>query len=92
MIFSSILLFGFGVEIFLAPGLFLPVAPWIGNDVGITCLGDGRHIWPNQEFDWSMDLFVNSLIELAQFIGMSVVLGYLVQIKIKGSKTLSEGQ
>ena len=70
------------VEIFLAPGLFLPAILGLVMMFGslIWAMAD---IWPNQEFDWTLDLFRVPLVELAQSIGMAVVLGYLV-IKIMG--------
>ena len=46
-------------------------------------------IWPNQEFDWTLDLFRVPLIELAQSIGMAVVLGYLA-IKIMGKTPMGK--
>ena len=70
------------VEIFLAPGLFLPAILGLVMML-VSLVWAMADIWPNQEFDWSMDLFRIPLIELAQSIGMSVVLGYLA-IKIMG--------
>ena len=70
------------VEIFLVPGLFITAILGLVMMFGslIWAMAD---IWPNQEFDWTLDLFRVPLIELAQSIGMAVVLGYLA-IKIIG--------
>ena len=46
-------------------------------------------IWPKLEFDWTLDLFRVPLIELAQSIGMAVVLGYLA-IKIMGKTPMGK--
>jgi membrane-bound serine protease (ClpP class) len=76
------------VEIFLAPGFFLPVILGLVMMFGslIWAMAD---IWPNQEFDWTLDLFRVPLIELAQSIGMAVVLGYLA-IKIMGKTPMGK--
>jgi membrane-bound serine protease (ClpP class) len=76
------------VEIFLAPGLFLPAILGLVMMFGslIWAMAD---IWPNQEFDWTLDLFRVPLVELAQSIGMAVVLGYLV-IKIMGKTPMGK--
>jgi membrane-bound serine protease (ClpP class) len=76
------------VEIFLAPGFFLPAILGLVMMFGslIWAMAD---IWPNQEFDWTLDLFRVPLIELAQSIGMAVVLGYLA-IKIMGKTPMGK--
>ena len=76
------------VEIFLSPGLFLPAILGLVMMIG-SLLWAMADIWPNQELDWTMDLFRIPLIELTQSIGMSVVLGYLA-IKIIGKTPIGK--
>ena len=76
------------VEIFLVPGLFITAILGLVMMFGslIWAMAD---IWPNQEFDWTLDLFRVPFIELAQSIGMAVVLGYLA-IKIIGKTPMGK--
>ena len=76
------------LEIFLSPGLFLPAILGLVMMFGslIWAMAD---IWPNQEFNWTMDLFRVPIIELSQSIGMAFVLGYLA-IKIIGKTPMGK--
>jgi len=70
------------VEIFLAPGLFLPALLGLILMIGslIWAMVD---IWPGQEIQWSIALFEAPLIELAKSLGLAFVLGYLA-VKVIG--------
>ena len=70
------------VEVFLAPGLFLPALLGLALMFGslIWAMVD---VWPGQEIDWSFALFRVPLVELAQSFGLAFILGYLA-IKIMG--------
>jgi membrane-bound serine protease (ClpP class) len=70
------------VEVFLAPGLFLPALLGLALMFGslIWAMVD---IWPGQEIQWSIALFEAPLIEFTKSLGLAFVLGYLV-VKIIG--------
>ena len=70
------------VEVFLAPGLFLPALLGLALMFGslIWAMVD---IWPGQEIQWSIALFEAPLVEFAKSLGLAFVLGYLV-VKIIG--------
>lgn len=64
------------VEVFLAPGLFLPAILGLLLMFGslIWAMVD---IWPGQEITWSLGLFREPLVELAKSVGLAFVIGYL---------------
>jgi len=70
------------VEVFLAPGLFLPALLGLALMFGslIWAMVD---IWPGQEIQWSIALFEAPLVEFAKSLGLAFVLGYLA-VKIIG--------
>jgi len=70
------------VEVFLAPGLFLPALLGLALMFGslIWAMVD---IWPGQEIQWSIALFEAPLVEFAKSLGLAFVLGYFV-VKIIG--------
>ena len=76
------------VEVFLAPGLFLPALLGLALMFGslIWAMVD---IWPGQEIDWSFALFRVPLFELAQSFGLAFILGYLA-IKIMGKTPIGK--
>ena len=76
------------VEVFLAPGLFLPALLGLALMFGslIWAMVD---IWPGQEIDWSFALFRVPLVELAQSFGLAFILGYLA-IKIMGKTPMGK--
>ena len=76
------------VEVFLAPGLFLPALLGLALMFGslIWAMVD---IWPGQEIDWSFALFRVPLVELAQSFGLAFILGYLA-IKIMGKTPIGK--
>ena len=76
------------VEVFLAPGLFLPALLGLALMFGslIWAMVD---VWPGQEIDWSFALFRVPLVELAQSFGLAFILGYLA-IKIMGKTPMGK--
>jgi len=76
------------VEVFLAPGLFLPALLGLALMFGslIWAMVD---IWPGQEIDWSFALFRVPLFELAQSFGLAFILGYLA-VKIMGKTPIGK--
>ena len=76
------------VEVFLAPGLFLPALLGLALMFGslIWAMVD---VWPSQEIDWSFALFRVPLVELAQSFGLAFILGYLA-IKIMGKTSMGK--
>ena len=76
------------VEVFLAPGLFLPALLGLALMFGslIWAMVD---VWPGQEIDWSFALFRVPLVELAQSFGLAFILGYLA-IKIIGKTPMGK--
>jgi len=76
------------VEVFLAPGLFLPALLGLALMFGslIWAMVD---VWPGQEIDWSFALFRVPLVELAQSFGLAFILGYLA-IKIMGKTPIGK--
>ena len=76
------------VEVFLAPGLFLPALLGLALMFGslIWAMVD---MWPGQEIDWSFALFRVPLVELAQSFGLAFILGYLA-IKIMGKTPIGK--
>lgn len=78
---EEILLFLIGfclvlLEIFLAPGLFLPAVLGLVLMLG-SLLWAMIDIWPGQEIDWSIASFRVPLLELAQSLAMAFGLGFL---------------
>jgi membrane-bound serine protease (ClpP class) len=76
------------VEVFLAPGLFLPALLGLALMFGslIWAMVD---VWPGQEIDWSFALFRVPLVELAQSFGLAFILGYLA-IKVMGKTPMGK--
>ena len=76
------------VEVFLAPGLFLPALLGLALMFGslIWAMVD---VWPGQEIDWSFALFRVPLFELAQSFGLAFILGYLA-VKIMGKTPIGK--
>lgn len=76
------------LEIFIAPGLFLPAVLGLTLMFGslIWAMAD---LWPGQEIDWSIHFFRLPLLELAQSLGLAFVLGYLA-IKIIGKTPMGK--
>ena len=76
------------VEVFLAPGLFLPALLGLALMFGslIWAMVD---VWPGQEIDWSFALFRVPLVELAQSFGLAFILGYLA-VKIMGKTPIGK--
>ena len=76
------------VEVFLAPGLFLPALLGLALMFGslIWAMVD---VWPGQEIDWSFALFRVPLVELAQSFGLAFILGYLA-IKVMGKTPIGK--
>ena len=76
------------VEIFLAPGLFLPAMLGLALIFGslIWAMAD---IWPAQEITWSIGLFKKPLVELAQSLGLAFILGYFA-VKLIGKTPLGK--
>ena len=76
------------VEVFLAPGLFLPAVLGLLLMFG-SLLWAMADIWPGQDIDWSFSFFRIPLLELAQSFGLAFVLGYIV-IKIMGKTPMGQ--
>ena len=76
------------VEVFLAPGLFLPAILGLVLMFG-SLLWAMADIWPGQEIDWSLSFFRVPLLELAQSLGLAFVLGYIV-IKVMGKTPMGQ--
>ena len=76
------------VEVFLAPGLFLPAILGLVLMFG-SLLWAMADIWPGQEIDWSLSFFRVPLLELAQSLGLAFVLGYIV-IKVMGKTPIGQ--
>ena len=76
------------IEIFLAPGLFLPAVLGLILMFGslIWAMAD---LWPGQEIDWSINFFRVPLFELGQSLGLAFILGYLA-IKIMGKTPMGK--
>jgi membrane-bound serine protease (ClpP class) len=70
------------VEVFLAPGLFLPALLGLSLMFGslIWAMVD---VWPGQEIQWSIALFEAPLIEFVKSLGLAFILGYFA-VKIIG--------
>lgn len=70
------------LEIFLAPGLFLPAILGLVLMIGslVWAMAD---LWPKQEIDWSINFFRLPLLELGQSFGLAFILGYLA-LKLLG--------